>query len=170
MLSSNRSATGTSLVEALTGITVISAIAALALPSVGTLNRAQSPVQVGSVVTALEAARIRAMNDSSWLSVCGSSSGEQCDGDWSGHIRLYTDQNIISVFKVERPSALIDHRGRAANIVTFNAQGHIARDRNYFARVCATRGERDFSINPNGTVHRARLPAQPLNFQPVCEA
>ncbi|MDX1573001.1 MAG: GspH/FimT family pseudopilin [Methylophaga sp.] len=85
---------GLTLIELLIVIAIVSILAAIAMPSFNDLLRRQAiNGQANALFSMLYLARSEAIKRSSVVTICKSSDGQNCGGNWSDGWMMFADQN-----------------------------------------------------------------------------
>ncbi|MEQ8314514.1 MAG: GspH/FimT family protein [Gammaproteobacteria bacterium] len=99
---------GFTLLELLITLLMLSLLLGIALPDFHELvQQKQSDITIRTLTTALELARTSAITDNSLSTLCRSSDGSECGGNWEDGILVFTDHNGNR--KIDTEDRLIRH-------------------------------------------------------------
>jgi len=85
---------GLTLLELLVSLAIIGLLASMAIPSfANTIKRSNSLTVAYQLMGLVQFARTEAISKSVPVTICGSSTGSQCNNDWSKTILIFTDIN-----------------------------------------------------------------------------
>ncbi|MCW8127499.1 GspH/FimT family pseudopilin [Microbulbifer halophilus] len=89
-----KKASGFTLVELMLTLTILAVVMAVAIPPMADfLNRHRNETQRQRLFDLVALARSKAYSEGKIYTLCGSTDGEECSGDWSAYILLFVDSN-----------------------------------------------------------------------------
>jgi type IV fimbrial biogenesis protein FimT len=101
-------AAGLSLLELLLTLIIMSILAATAVPGLkALLGNSAGELTMRRLAQAIEIGRIAAITSSSLVTLCRSSSGQECGGQWHEGVLVFTDANGNR--KIEQQDRIIRH-------------------------------------------------------------
>lgn len=99
----HRSQRGFTMVELMTTVAILAVITAIAVPSLrGFIQRSNAAAAANTMLTSFALARSEAVRGNTRVSVCGSKTGEDCDGDWTGGWIVFLDGSQPAQFDAGR--------------------------------------------------------------------
>ena len=112
---------GFTLVELMVTCAVIGILAVVGLPAMNwMINAGRLQGHASDISAALQMARSEAVRRNASISVCGSSNGTACDGNWANLITVVASSNeVLQVTPVRPPVQL----SASANSITYRANG-----------------------------------------------